>query len=168
MSTADCINNTWLMAINLLRHLIWWPPETPQIARVSIYGVMTNCGFILQWDILYGIVFLTRGYRTCRTAQVPLCLRTHIFTGWDTKIRNLLFGLFWFKQVSKICSNVPEIKINRADIRNLAIKTSPIKTSQTKGFRFWYPTQCKSLEGRYLDYCSSACLYVRVGLWGLC
>ncbi len=31
-----------------------------------------------------------------------------INTGWDTKIRNLLFGLFWFEQVPEICSNVLE------------------------------------------------------------
>ncbi len=31
-----------------------------------------------------------------------------IHTGRDTKIRNLLFGLFWFEQVPEICSNVPE------------------------------------------------------------
>ena len=30
------------------------------------------------------------------------------YTGRDTKIRNLLFGLFWFEQVPEICSNVPE------------------------------------------------------------
>ncbi len=26
-------------------------------------------------------------------------------TGWDTKIRNLLFSLFWFEQVPEICSS---------------------------------------------------------------
>ncbi len=47
---------------------------------------------------------------------MPTSLVTHYFhsedlcvdicTGWDTKIRNLLFGLFWLEQVPEICSNV--------------------------------------------------------------
>ncbi len=58
-----------------------------------------------------------------------------IYTGWDTKIQNLLFGLFWLTKFQISALFIPE---HWSRFPEFAL----IKTSQTNGSRFWYPALC--------------------------
>ena len=63
-------------------------------------------------------------------------------TGWDTKIRNLLFGLFGFEQVSEICSNVPDYLCLKYAV-NKYPELGQSKQSKQKVPDFGYPTQSR-------------------------